>query len=127
MNLQTYESRMAELGINRGNLTAGFPAELGRVVDTRDWHLNYDVCGKRVKPPPIEEDLSHLVKPMRITVFAEMLKRHNTSIAEVARRAGVAKTYVRQCGMKRYFPPVMRAILCELLGAEELERFEKQQ
>lgn len=62
MTPEQYLSRTAELGINRRSLAEGFPSGLtAKQWDTQ--YDNFDVPLKKVKPPPITEDLSRFIQP----------------------------------------------------------------
>jgi len=92
MTIATYETRCAELGIDRGALGNGFgyESEERATVQRRESGADYEVR-KRITPPPITEDLSHLVCVDRHGLSREeMLKRCNPE-----RRALYASIYDR--------------------------------
>jgi hypothetical protein len=92
----TYE-KLQSLGIeiNRGALASGFRENEHRPGS--ECFTDPDASRRRVKPPPLTEDLSHLNgRPMRVTAFKELLASRGESIDGLAQKSGLASSTVRQ-------------------------------
>jgi hypothetical protein len=116
-----YEATMRELGISRGKLEAGFPAEIGSISAGRDTQNDWGVS-QRIVPPPITEDLSHLIPPPPRTVkFNAMLHAKGLTVEEFARRFNYTRSYVRYRASTNRWTPELIEKLRTVFSQEEID------
>lgn len=125
MTVSTYTTLAAELGIDRGALASG-EWEMSHRPGSEAF-VNPHASQRRVKPPPIAEDLSRFAHYYghRLTDFKALLAKRGMTMAKLARLAGYKQVTIRQL---IYTPgrasATAKAKLKALLTREEWEMVE---
>ena len=106
MTVPIYEQRMAEMQIDRGALAEGFPDAAG-VSQYLDRGFDQNASRRKAKPPPITDDLSHLVH----MTLSQKLANHGTSLEKIAKLSGKSVGVVKWALRKRHaYPKAINAI-----------------